>query len=181
MQKPYFVMLSTIEPRKNHLLMLQIWRQLVEEMGEAAPHLVVIGKRGWECENVIDILERCQVLKNYITELSQCSDADLVNYLHHSQALLFPSFSEGFGLPLIEALSLKVPVIASDLPVFKEIAGDIPEYINPLDGRRWKELICEYADSKSLRRTQQVERISSFNYPTWSDYFRQVDLLLNEL
>ncbi|MDI9712574.1 hypothetical protein QM261_18810, partial [Acinetobacter baumannii] len=49
---PYFVMLGTIEPRKNHWFMLHIWRRLVEQMGETAPKLVVIGRRGWECENV---------------------------------------------------------------------------------------------------------------------------------
>ncbi|MCE3043775.1 glycosyltransferase family 1 protein [Legionella sp. 16cNR16C] len=180
-QKPYFVMLSTIEPRKNHLLILQIWRQLVEQMGENAPHLVIIGKRGWECENVVDILERSHFLKTFVTELSHCPDADLVTYLSHSQALLFPSFSEGFGLPLVEALTLKVPVIASDLAVFKEIAGHIPDYIDPLDGRRWKELISEYAASESSRRRAQLERINSFKYPSWEEYFQQMDFVLEEM
>ena len=54
LEKPYFVVLGTIEPRKNHLLLLQVWRQLVEELGESAPHLVIVGQRGWECEQVVE-------------------------------------------------------------------------------------------------------------------------------
>jgi glycosyltransferase involved in cell wall biosynthesis len=56
--QPYFVALSTIEPRKNHLLLLHVWRRLIERMGEQAPRLIIIGHRGWECENVVDLLER---------------------------------------------------------------------------------------------------------------------------
>jgi glycosyltransferase involved in cell wall biosynthesis len=123
---PYFVMLSTIEPRKNHGLILNVWRRLIEKYGEAAPRLVVIGQRGWKCDNVMDLLERSDALRGIVVHRSGCSDAELGNYLQHAQALLFPSFVEGYGLPLIEALSLGVPAIASDLAVFRETTGDIP-------------------------------------------------------
>jgi glycosyltransferase involved in cell wall biosynthesis len=98
--EPYFVMLSTIEPRKNHWLILQIWCRLIERLGPAAPRLVVIGQRGWECENVVDLLERCEALCGFVTEISDCSDESPVNYLCHAQALLFPSFAEGYGMPV---------------------------------------------------------------------------------
>ncbi len=176
--KPYFVILSTIEPRKNHVLLLQIWRDLVMRQGDRAPHLIVLGQRGWECENALDLLERCPCLNGFVTEIAGCSDADLVTYLYHSQALLIPSFAEGYGLPLVEALVLGVPVIASDLPVFQEIAGNIPEYVDPLDGKRWGALIMEYAQSNSERRAAQRLRMQSFKGPTWENHFIQVDAFL---
>ena len=176
--EPYFVMLSTIEPRKNHWLILQIWRRLIERLGPAAPRLVVIGQRGWECENVVDLLERCEVLRGFVTEIPDCSDEALVNYLCHSQALLFPSFAEGYGMPLAEALAHGVPVLASNLPVFREIADEIPEYIDPLDGRRWAEVIEAYAPFDSAMRQAQVERMRAFRQPKWSDHFERVDALL---
>jgi len=176
--EPYFVVLSTIEPRKNHVLLLQVWRRLVEQYGEHAPRLVVIGQRGWECENVVDLLERCAVLKGVVIELADCSDAVLVNYLHHAQALLFPSFVEGYGMPLVEALALGLPVIASDLEVFHEIAADIPEYIDPLDGLRWAERVMDYAQPNSESRAAQLQRISHFKTPAWADHFAKVDALL---
>lgn len=181
MSAPYFVMLSTIEPRKNHWLLLQLWRRLVERMGVRAPRLVVIGQRGWECENVVDLLERCEELRGVVTELPACSDADLATYLHHSQALLFPSFAEGYGMPLVEALSAGVPVIASDLTVFREIAGDIPDYLDPLDGMGWMARIEAYTNSDSSERTAQLNRIAHFVPPTWSGHFQLVEELLERL
>jgi glycosyltransferase involved in cell wall biosynthesis len=178
MAQPYFVILGTIEPRKNHEFLLLIWRRLVESMGESAPRLVVIGQRGWECEGATHLLDRCEQLKGYVFELSHCTDAQLTAYLQSAQALLLPSFAEGYGLPLVEALALGVPVIASELPAFREVAGDIPEYADPLDGKRWAELIRDFAGPQSALRERQVARLKDFRIPTWSAHFAAVDALL---
>jgi glycosyltransferase involved in cell wall biosynthesis len=179
--RPYFVILGTIEPRKNHWLLLQLWRHLVERLGDAAPRLVIIGQRGWECENVVDLLERCETLRGFVIERSTCSDAELASWLYHARALLFPSFVEGYGMPLVEALALGVPVIASDLPAFRESAGDIPEYVDPLDGRRWGELISDYALASSDLRREQCKRIAGFVAPTWDAHFEQVEEFMERL
>lgn len=181
MAEPYFVVLGTIEPRKNHWLLLHVWRELVAEMGAAAPHLVVIGQRGWECENVVDMLERCAPLQGKVHELAKCSDADLACYLGHARALLFPSFAEGYGIPLVEALMLGTPVVASDLPVFHEVAQDIPDYLDPLDGPGWARAISEYARPASARRGAQLERLGGFRTPTWAQHFERVEALLERL
>jgi glycosyltransferase involved in cell wall biosynthesis len=181
MKTPYFVVLSTIEPRKNHWLLLQIWNDLVRTMGESMPRLLVIGQRGWECENVVRLLQRCEQLKGYVYELSNCTDDDLSNYLQHAQALLFPSFAEGYGMPLVEALLLGVPVIVSDLPVFREVAAEVPEYVDPLDAKRWGELILDYAKLDSKLRSEQLRRLGDFVAPTWSHHFVKVDALLDQL
>jgi glycosyltransferase involved in cell wall biosynthesis len=178
---PYFVILSTIEPRKNHWLLLHVWRHIVEDLGQAAPRLVVIGQRGWECENVVDMLERCEPLRGVVIEHSGCSDQELVTYLHYARALLFPSFAEGYGMPLVEALSLGVPVIASDLPVFEEIAGDVPDYLDPLDGRRWREVIEDYAAANSSLRSAQLARMVGFRAPDWAGHFAKVDAFIEEI
>lgn len=178
---PYFVILSTIEPRKNHWMLLQIWRKLVKKMGVHTPKLLVIGQRGWECENVVDLLERCDVLRDVVCELPICSDDELAIYLQHAQALLFPSFAEGYGMPLVEALSLGLPVIASDLPVFHEIAGAIPDYLDPLDGMGWMALIEAYTNPDSTERAAQLKRLEQFNLPTWDHHFQLVEGLLERL
>jgi glycosyltransferase involved in cell wall biosynthesis len=178
---PYFVVLGTIEPRKNHWLLLHLWRAMVEEMGADAPHLVVIGQRGWECENVVDLLERCDALHGVVHELSDCPDEVLARYLAHARGLLFPSFAEGYGLPLMEALGLGTPAIASDLPIFREIAGAVPEYLDPLDGAGWMRAIRDYATAGSPRRAAQLRRLQDFESPTWDRHFAQVDTLLERL
>ncbi len=179
--KPYFVMLGTIEPRKNHWMLLQVWRSLIEQYGSHAPQLIIVGQRGWECENVADLLERGAHLREHVVELPRCTDAQLSTYLHHAQALLFPSFAEGYGLPLVEALSVGTPVIASNLQVFHEIAGDIPEYLDPLDGPGWRSLIDAYSVADSSMREAQKLRMQHYVPPSWSRHFEQVDAFLEKL
>ena len=179
--EPYFLILGTIEPRKNHLLLLQIWRKMIERLGDRTPRLVIIGQRGWECENVVDLLERCEALQGFVTELPACSDTDLATYLHHAQALLFPSFAEGYGMPLMEALIADVPVIASDLPVFHEIAGTIPDYFDPLDSIGWMECIETFSlPSNPVGRAQKLRRVN-FVQPTWAKHFQLVEDLMNRM
>jgi glycosyltransferase involved in cell wall biosynthesis len=178
---PYFVVLGTIEPRKNHWLLLHVWRDLVARLGDKAPHLVVIGQRGWECENVVDMLERCEALRLHVHELGSAGDEALARHLRHARALLFPSFAEGFGMPLVEALSAGTPVLASPLPAFREIAGDVPDYIDPLDGPSWAAAIEDYAAPASARRDRQLARMTTFRAPDWSTHFARVEHLLAQL
>lgn len=176
----YFVILGTIEPRKNHVLLLQLWRGLIDRLGDRAPRLVVIGRRGWKCQQVLDLLERCPVLRGYVLRQERCSDRELANWLRHAQALLFPSFAEGYGMPLVEALSHGLPVIASDLPVFREIAGAVPEFLDPADGLGWERAILDYARPDGPRRKQQLERLHGYAVPRWSEHFARVDLLVDQ-
>ncbi|EHH68879.1 glycosyltransferase family 4 protein [Gluconobacter morbifer] len=170
--RPYFVCLSTIEPRKNHLLLLNVWRRMVEQMGNRAPMLIVIGKRGWENENVVDMLERCPALKGNVIEYNVLSDQDVIKLLRYSQGLLFPSFTEGFGLPLVEALSLGVPAIASDISVLREISGNVAEYLDPLDGPAWQKVILEFAEN-GPRRQEQIRRLDGWKPVSWDDSIAQ--------
>ncbi|WP_336945081.1 glycosyltransferase family 1 protein [Asaia sp. HN010] len=152
-EMPYFIYLSTIEARKNHLLLLNIWRRLIETHGDTAPRLIIIGKRGWENEQVLDMLERCPALKGVVQEHNALSDTEVVRLLRGARALLFPSFTEGFGLPLAEALALGTPVLCSDIPVFREIGGDVVRYIDPLDGLTWMRQI-EALSKKSVEEAR---------------------------
>jgi len=179
--EPYFVIVSTIEPRKNHLMLLNVWRALAERGAGPVPRLYVVGQRGWECENVVDLLERCEGLKGRVFELGNCDDRECANLLRHAQALLMPTFAEGYGLPVAEALAAGTPVIASDLAVFREVAGEIPEYADPIDGRRWMELILDYARPDSALRAAQLERIKGFRPMTWERHFEIVDRFLETL
>jgi len=174
----YFVMLSTIEPRKNHDMILSVWRRLIARHGSNAPQLLVIGQRGWQCDNVMNLLEYCADLRGFVLHRSRCSDVELARYLQHAQALLFPSFVEGFGLPLVEALSLGVPCIASDLAVFREITGNIPNYLDPVDAEGWMKCIEAFCEPASQPRDAQLLRMANFSPPTWSAHFEQFEQLL---
>ena len=172
--RPTFVMIGTIEGRKNHLLLLHLWERLVKELGPATPKLVLIGQRGWEADEVFALLDRSPRLKGYVRELGRCDDATMLGWLDQARALLMPSFIEGFGIPVIEALQRGVPVIASDLPVFREIAGDIPLYLDPIDGQGWEAAIRAYCGD-APDRARQLAAMPSFRTPTWDDHFAKVD------
>ena len=172
---PYFVFTATIEPRKNHIMILQVWQRLVAKLGRSAPKLLLVGRRGWENENTLDLIERAENLRDHVIECGNVPDKLLIKLLANARAALFPSHIEGYGLPLAEALSLGVPVICSDIQPFREIAGDTPEYADPLAGRGWLKLIMEYAADDSPRRAAQISRIGRFRPNTWDDHFSILD------
>jgi glycosyltransferase involved in cell wall biosynthesis len=179
--EPYFVCIGTIEPRKNHLLLLSVWRQIATQKGESTPHLVLIGRRGWENEMVVDLLERCPGLAGKIHELDELSDAAVGGLVADARALLMPSFAEGYGLPILEAIALGAPVLCSDIPVFREVGGGGPEYLDPLDGPAWRRAILDYADNPSPRRTAQLARLRGRAIPTWEQHFALVEVFLSGL
>lgn len=172
---PYFLMIGTIEGRKNYRLALQAWRRLAARLGEQAPRLVIIGARGWAADDVFHDLDTNALLRRFVIERGACSDAELASYIAHARALLFPSFVEGQGLPLVEALAAGTPAIASDLAVFHEMAGNIPDYLHPEDVDGWVNAITCYLPENSAPRSAQLMRLASFHAPVWEDHFRQVE------
>lgn len=172
---PYFVMLGTIEPRKNHLLLLQLWQRLVAQMGPArAPRLHLVGRSGWENAHILNLLERSSALHGVVTLSHGKSDREVAALLRGARALLMPSLAEGFGLPVAEALALGAPVIASDLPALREAGGGAPDYLDPLDGPAWVQAIRDYIDKDAPRRQAQLGRITAWRAPTWDDHCRVV-------
>ncbi len=176
-ERPYFVCLGTIEPRKNHLLLLQLWRTL----GACAPRLLIVGRRGWENENVLDLLDRCPALAEPIQELGAISDLHLTALLRGARALLMPSFAEGFGLPVAEALAHGTPVVCSDLPALREAGGVVPEYLDPLDAVSWRQAVLDYTDTNSPRRKAQLIRMPAWRGSTWDEHVGSVLRFLGEI
>jgi len=174
-ERPSFVMLGTIEARKNHLMLLQVWSRLVSQLGDQAPRLLIIGQRGWEAEEVFRILDDDPNLRGHVVELKRCPDKEVASHLTTARALLFPSKAEGYGLPLVEALALGVPVIASDLPAFREIGQGIPLFLDPEDEASWEKAILDFSRPTSAARAGQLHRLSHWRAPTWDDHFRIVE------
>jgi glycosyltransferase involved in cell wall biosynthesis len=163
---PYFVCVGTIEPRKNLAFLLSVWRRLAERLGPATPPLVLIGRRGWENEAVIDQLERCPAILRHVHEVNNLGDHEVARLISGAAALLSPSFAEGFNLPVIEALSLATPVIASDIPVHRELAAGA-RLVDPLDGPGWLEAISAALDAAPASRASR----RAFRPPTWEAHF----------
>jgi len=178
--RPHFVTVGTIEGRKNHQLLLDVWQRLAAEHGLDSPTLLILGQRGWQAEQVIGKLDELGQLGTHVRELGNCGDKQLAGWIEGARALLMPSFIEGFGLPVIEALELGTPVIASDLPVFRELAGDVPTYLDATDAEGWRKAIIAYC-SESPERKRQMTAMAGFHGPTWEVHFKKVEAWLETL
>ena len=171
---PFFVLCSTLEPRKNHLMILAVWRALVERLGAKAPKLVLVGTRGWHYDTIIDLIERGPALRSHVLEVGGLSTPGLKRLIDNARALLMPTFNEGYGLPVHEALAAGAPVVASDIPVFRDLAAPGLTLCSPLDGEAWLEAIA--ALSRAPRR--DVARHAPAG---WVTYFDALDGFLEGL
>lgn len=160
----YFMAVGTIEPRKNHAFLLDLWQALAARLPPAdLPQLVIAGGRGWANAAVF---ARLDARPPGVIEAPGLSDGALVTLLQGSAGLLFPSLAEGFGLPPAEAAALGVPVIANPLPELREVLGDYPVYLPVTDSYSWLETI--------ERTMPQADRAHRFTPPRWEDHFNTV-------
>lgn len=125
-EMPTYLMVSTIEPRKNHTYLLDAF-DLLWQKG-APVRLCIIGKVGWKCEQLIARIEKHPELNKKLFMFNKLDDNGLQFAYQHAKALVFPSHVEGFGLPIVEAMQRKLPVMASDIPVFREIGSEFVAY-----------------------------------------------------
>jgi glycosyltransferase involved in cell wall biosynthesis len=176
-ERPYFVCIATIEARKNHRLLFDLWRRLALELGGQAPRLLLIGRRGYASKRIVTTLS---TLNSLVSEHSDVPDAGVATVLRGARALLLPSLAEGFGLPVIEALAQRVPVLCSDIPALRESGAGIPDYLDPADDASWYQAILDYTVD-SPRRQAQLARIAGWRPPSWQEHFAAVDRLIGEL
>lgn len=164
----YFVTLGTIEPRKNHALLLDIWEGLARELpADKVPALIIAGTRGWRNEAVFVRLDAAgRTSPCHVFEAPDLSDGAVAALLVGARALLFPSLAEGFGLPSAEAAALGVPVLCNDLAVTREILGHYPVYANARDAYSWRQGILALAQGGNLQ-----QRSGAVVLPTWAGHF----------
>jgi glycosyltransferase involved in cell wall biosynthesis len=125
-EEPYLLVVGTVEPRKNHRLLLTAWRTLPSPR----PRLVVVGRRGWECDDIVADLQRA-VRDEGALWIEYADDAAVFAFLANALALVYPSRLEGFGFPPLEAMALGTPVVAGDTPALREVLGEAAWFCDP--------------------------------------------------
>ena len=134
---------STLEPRKNYGTLIDAHYRAWQE-GLKLP-LVIAGRRGWESPEFFARLERYQSGGWPCTVLEDLSDAEIDALYRQAAFFCIPSLYEGFGLSLLEALCNGCPALASDIPCFHEIGGELARYLPPTDVSAWKDALLDYA------------------------------------
>jgi alpha-1,2-rhamnosyltransferase len=136
-ERPFFLSVSTLEPRKGYSVALdameRLWREGVDV------RYVIVGRHGWNANGLARRIVSHAEFGRRLFWLRDASDAELRDLYEHARGLIFPSVAEGFGLALIEAAHYGLPIIASDIPVFREIGGDAISYFDVADSEMLSE------------------------------------------
>ncbi|WP_412564925.1 glycosyltransferase family 4 protein [Thalassobius sp. MITS945101] len=169
--RAFMMTLGTIEPRKNHTLLLDVWEALPEA---ERPQLLICGSRGWNNEAVFDRLDHCGRTAGPVFEMPGLSDGQIAHLMGQARAFLFPSFAEGYGLPPLEAAALGCPVICSDLPILKELLGNNAVYLPLNDLYSWTIRMAELARDPQADPQRKSPELARFVPPTWGEHFNVV-------
>ncbi|MBU2981053.1 glycosyltransferase family 4 protein [Lentibacter algarum] len=174
--QPYFVCVGTLEPRKNHSMLLKIWERLEKQTPpQDMPELLFCGRRGWMNEEFFFKFDNSRLKGVSVHELGGLSDEAIAALLEGAAGVLFPSLVEGYGLPVMEAAAKGVPVICPELPVYREVLKDIPVYASVNDSYLWIRRIMALSESKQTGREASSK---PFKAPTWAAHF---NLVLSEI
>jgi alpha-1,3-rhamnosyl/mannosyltransferase len=162
----YALHVGTIEPRKNVGTLLAAWRLLLARHSPAPPPLVLCGGWGWGAETVRGEIAAAG-REGWAVHLGYVGPAALAALYAGAELVVFPSFYEGFGLPALEAMRSGAPLLASDLQVLREVAGDAARFAPPDRPDLWAERIAEILASPELRAELRVkgrERAALFDW-----------------
>lgn len=170
-RKLQFSVLGTIEPRKNHELILNAFEPLLRQINGLS--LSFIGKMGWVDPDFAQKLQRLAADKNSGFEFhSGTDDASIRRCIEQSRATIYISVAEGYGLPPVESLWVTTPVIASRvIPSLKNLADGI-HFVEPLNVINLRRAVLAFIDdSYAAEKAEQTKRL---NLPTWQGFTREV-------
>lgn len=158
--KSVYLMVGTIEPRKNHALAFEAFRRLWEAGRDVT--LCIIGQIGWKSDELVSWVRNEPRFGTRLFLLTDVSDDDLAYAYRNCKAVICASHAEGFGLPLVEAMQYGRPVLASDIPVFREIGQGFPLFFPPTIPDGLIAAVEQVEDGKS-------GRVEAHSWQTWSE------------
>lgn len=173
--RPMFLMVGTIEPRKGHEVAIDAFTKFWEAGYDA--ELVIVGKEGWNIQHLIDKIESHPEFEKRLFWHERVSDSELVELYQRTDAMVASSYAEGFGLPIVEAGMHGKPVVASDIPVFREVSEGASgavffEVGNPED-------LFEKLKQIDARGFPKVSGDAGA-WPDWAESGRQMDEIIRQ-
>ncbi len=167
----FVLCVGTIEARKNHTLLYYVYK-LAKERGITLPKIVVVGRRGWRADDIYNIISSDPDTKDLFVLMTDTSDEEL-SWLYNSCLFtIYPSFYEGWGLPVAESIVRGKVSLASGTSSMPEIAGKLIDYFNPYSADECLAMIQKLLVPKYLQQAE--DRIKRYQKTSWDDTFRQV-------
>ena len=170
-QRRYLLSVSTLEPRKNQALLLDVFDRLRDPHPDLA--LVLVGKQGWHVEELVARIRSHPDHGDRLRWLEGTDDSTLMALYRHAALCLVPSFSEGFGAPVVEGLSQGVPTICSTGGALTEVGGDRVERADPSDLDAWVRLVDRHLTDPAHHAAARAALVD-YEPPTWADCAEQV-------
>ena len=167
---PVFLNVGTLEPRKNHTYLLDAFDMLWRAGSKAS--LCLVGGIGWKCETLIARIRNHPQNGSSLFWFGKLGDDGLDYAYRHASSLVISSHAEGFGLPIVEALQRGLPVMASDIPVFREIGGEFVAYFDLKDPSSLMELVLSY--ERTGKFAAGVRSPTDWSWMDWKDSAKQL-------
>jgi glycosyltransferase involved in cell wall biosynthesis len=170
--KPYILALGTLEPRKNLALLIQTFISMKADGLLSEMQLVLVGGRGWKDENLTKLIHTQTA--DDLLPLGYVNDSDLPALYRNAECFVFPSFYEGYGLPVLEARASNTVVVTSDIPELREAGGKNSIYIQPTESGIKNGILAALKISDS----NLIPESGSEEFPNWSIEAKKLSLLL---
>ena len=180
----FVLCVCTIEARKNHIYLFYIWQRMIEA-GIEVPDLVFVGRSGWRVQDLMDQIESSRNLGGRLHIMFGLSDDDLATLYDRCLFTVFPSFVEGWGLPVGESLAHGKVCIASSTTSIPEVGGDFVAYIDPFNLESGYKTISGLIKNPQSLIDLELKLKNSFTPRTWKDvgrhFFSQIDHVMAEV
>ena len=172
----YILCVGTIEARKNHMLLYYVYR-LAFERKIKLPNLIVVGRAGWHAENIYEMLTGDPEVNGDIKVMQNINDNELSWLYDNSLFSIYPSFYEGWGLPVAESVRRGKVCLSSNMSSLPEIAGSLIKYFNPYSTDECLEAIVELANPTVLK--EATGKLTNYKATSWDDTFDEVRAIIN--
>lgn len=180
-KKDYVLYVSTVESRKNHILLLKVWHKIMKEKNTQLPDLVLVGMLGWGIDELLQYFENNQELKSCIYFYDDVDDEELSHLYKNSKFTVFPSFVEGWGLGAVESMLYEKPCIISSCPALIEATQGLMPSLSPTDIQEWVETIKKWTknDNEIIKYKKIIKE--KFKSKSWMEFSKDfVDFARDE-
>ncbi len=174
LKSEFILFVSTIERRKNHELIYKAILYLLENGYTKLPKFIFVGMKGWSVNELIMDIKLDPRVKGMITILHGLNDSDLKYLYQNCLFTLYPSFYEGWGLPIAESLLFGKFAIVSSTSSMPEVGGDFVDCIHPLDIIGWAKRIGFYLENRNELKEKEDKILREYQSPTWEKFCKQV-------
>lgn len=164
----FVIAVSTIQSRKNFDLLYRVWHRFAEDGRLAMPRLVIVGARGFGSAELLRQIETDALVQDSVMLLHDADDAELAWLYRNCRFTLYPSFAEGWGLPVSESLAYGKPCLASNATSLPEAGAGFARHLDPLDFEAWHDTVLAWSSDDHAIDAMTRDIVSNYKPTSWA-------------